>query len=81
MRIYKAHHHHPDEGQCLSWHTSKRGAQSAVAEAKRGLRDSDTLDEHAQRDGEPSGVETVDIPNDKKGLIDWLNKNFVRDNG
>jgi hypothetical protein len=74
MKIYQATFYDNSEGACLSWHSSKRAAMSHLREQRA-----------ADPDGGPApearDVHTYDIRADRKGLIDWLNIHFTRDNG
>lgn len=72
MKIYRCTIYSAHEGAMLSWHASRR-------EAERRLR-------HEQRErGEPAigpeGVDAIDVPTDKAGLICWLNAHVDSDNG
>lgn len=77
MKIYKTYWQDASEGFCQSWHPSMREADRALVARRR---------EHKDRTGskddpEPMGVDVVNVPTDKQGLIGWLNTNFSRDNG
>ena len=70
MIIYKAQIYDKDEGAMLSWHSSEVAAKKHVREYGSGK----------QAQG-PEGVQQVVIEGGKKGLLEWLNANFTRDNG
>lgn len=61
-----------DRGNLVSWHPSKQ-------EADKNLR---KLQKERGEDADgPEGVEAVEIPTDKAGLLGWLNQHFTTDNG
>ncbi len=72
MRVWKAYWDDVSLGSMQSWHPSKNDARSAFATKKR---DGD----HSGADS--GGYELIEIPTDKAGLINWLNRNFNTDNG
>ncbi len=59
-------------GQRLLWFGSKREAQRTLASIKR---------ENELSDEGPHEIRTVEIPTDKRGLLQWLNANVNSDNG
>jgi hypothetical protein len=72
MKLYRCNCYDKDQGSLVSWHASK-------ADAERELR-------KWQKDrGEdargPEGVDAVEIPTDRRGLLAWLNANISTDNG
>lgn len=73
MKIYRCTYADPHEGNVVSWHPSKVLADAYLKTMQDENRGGETsiLDE----------VVAVDIPTDKKGLIAWLNRNLIRDNG
>jgi hypothetical protein len=77
MRVYRTHWHEPDTGTVQSWHPSKRRASEALRAIKRAVVEAG----NDAGDCEPSGVEAVDVPTDKDGLIGWLNVWLNTDNG
>lgn len=72
MKVYRCRKNDADLGTLLSWHSSAR-------QASRELR------RHQKARGGapcgPEGVELVDVPTDKAGLLTWLNINVDTDNG
>lgn len=73
MKVYKISYHHPDIGCQLAWAASQREAKKALREIIAGYDN--------PQDAEPGNIEQVDIPTDKAGLIDWLNRWVDTDNG
>lgn len=72
MKVYRVMIYDRDEGMTLTWFGNKRVAEKVLRDAQ------------AERDEPavgPEGVEEVNIPTDKEGLLRWLNANFNRDNG
>lgn len=69
MKLWRAYTIDPHDGTIYRW----AGDAKAACEARREL----------ERDGytNPTGIEAVDIPTSKAGLIGWLNDNFTTDNG
>ena len=72
MRVWKATHYDNMQGVLLSWHPNKKQAEHERAR-------------FARERGEPAsgyeGVEQVEIPTTKHGLLKWLNTHFKSDNG
>ena len=72
MKVYRVTLYDQAAGAILSWHSTKKQAMAAL---KAGI---------AER-GEPKtvldGVELLDIPTSKGGLLGWLNSHFKSDNG
>jgi hypothetical protein len=71
MRLYRITMSHADLGTLIGWAGSKREANSKLAAHQR------------EREGEacgPEGVESVEVPTDKLGLIAWLNAYLDVDN-
>lgn len=67
MKLWRAWHHDPSEGRCYVWASSERAVKQL-----------------ARNDWGPLTaveIERVEIPTTKAELVDWLNKNFSRDNG
>lgn len=82
MRVYRVSWWHPWNGSQLSWAPSKREAQSHLRQAMRSLHEEEKeAGPDGNYSGEPCGIEQLDIPTDKAGLIDWLNRQFTSDNG
>lgn len=77
MRVYKASHRCMNLGTVISWHPNKKVANGYLQEAKKAREEC----EPENTDFEPAEVEPVDIPTNKAGLLQWLNTNFVTDNG
>ena len=69
MRVWRTVFWDDSAGKMYSWHASAREATKAQAENKR------------TRTGMAMEVEPIDIPTDKKGLLEWLNSNLEYDNG
>ncbi len=75
MKLYRMDFYHKDFGRCVQWFGSEAAAKK---EFRRLFR------ERKQSGGEPQGpegVERVDIVGGKAGLLNWLNREFTRDNG
>ena len=72
MKLYRCNFYDTDSGCVVSWHSSERQARAALRELQQ------DRGEAAQG---PEGVERVEVPTDRNGLIGWLNINLVSDNG
>ena len=72
MRVYRINMYDADLGALVGWAGSKREATATLSAHKRA---------RAAAASGPEGVEPVDIPTHKNGLIAWLNANFDADNG
>lgn len=70
MKIYRAVYWDRDLGQLFSWHSNKADAQRWVRQ----------MLESGPSQG-PAEAEAIDIPTDRKGLLEWLNANLQSDNG
>ena len=73
MKLYRVYVTDPDEGMCLWWEGSLKAAQQRLRQEIAVYDDPETA--------EPSGIDGVEVPPGKAGLLRWLNKNLVRDNG
>lgn len=72
MKVWRCQMYDEGLGAILSWHRSQREARASLREFQE------------RREGPavgPEGVELVEIPTDKTGLIRWLNRNCESDNG
>jgi hypothetical protein len=70
MIVHKLTCQHREHGVCIAWFPSKREARKRATEWKK--------------DEDRWAVEVeppVNIPTDKKGLLDWLNIHMTLDNG
>lgn len=69
VKLWRATTRDPHEGTVYAWARSARDA----AKAKQQM----------QQNGfqNPIGLEPVEIPTTKAGLVEWLNLNFTTDNG
>ena len=72
MRVYCIEFADPDNGARLYWRSSKREADALLRSLQR------QREREADR---PEGVRRTYIPMNKKGLLSWLNANFVTNNG
>jgi hypothetical protein len=72
MKIYKCVFCDAMNGSCVSWHPNKRGADAELTALRLG---------RGEGAAGPEGVSLVDVPTDKRGLIEWLNTNLTTDNG
>lgn len=74
MKVYRCNFYDDANGlgQLVSWHPSRREAERALAGQRR---------DRGRSACGPEGVEAVEIPTDRKGLIEWLNQNLSSDNG
>lgn len=72
MKVYRCICHDGEYGNIVTWHASKRKARWELRQWER---------HRGARATEPEGVERIDIPTDKRGLLEWLNKHFDRGNG
>jgi hypothetical protein len=72
VKLYRADVFGPD-GSMLRWHTSKREAEREQARWIREEGDAAGL--------QAGAVRAVEIPTDRAGLVDWLNRHFNTDNG
>lgn len=81
MKIYKAHWTHRDTGHILQWFANKRDAERALRTALQETEPDPYTDKDEKINGGPSGVEAIDVPTGKVGLIYWLNQNLNTDNG
>jgi hypothetical protein len=72
MKIYRCDKYDVIRGRLVSWHASRR-------EAERELRDFQR--ERGETASGPEGVEEVNLPTNKAGLLIWLNSNLDTDNG
>lgn len=78
MNLWRVYYHDNDEGTCYEWHPTKASAEAACR-----------LIRTQQAEAEAAGkfqivnakVESVEIPTNKRGLLLWLNSQFIRDNG
>lgn len=69
MNLYRVVWHDPHQGTCYEWHATKGSAhRSRVAM-------------HADNPEIDHSVDRVVVKDGKLGLVDWLNRNFDRDNG
>lgn len=71
MRLYRVEFHAAHAGRLLAWEPNKRAAEARL----RALRQ-----EHGEPQG-PAGVEAIEFPTDKTGVLAWLNRHFDTDNG
>ena len=67
MRIYKVYQHDPDAGCLLDWFEFRRDARKHLD-----LMKSDVA---------PYGIEAVEIECTRAGVIRWLNRHFISENG
>lgn len=69
MKVYMLQWMDKDDGNCHSWHRSKRSAEKEAKVVAKipGVDNVDIL---------PRTIKTT-----KQGLVNWLNSNYVRDNG
>jgi hypothetical protein len=72
MKIYRCNKFDADLGAMLSWHASGRAAQAELRRFQK---------ERNEPPCGPEGVEAVDVPTDRAGLLEWLNREFNADNG
>jgi hypothetical protein len=72
MKLYRLYWQDMNNGTLQSWHPSKRDAEKAHTKELR---------ESSKAAAGPSGIDAIDIPTDKAGLLVWLNTYFVSDNG
>lgn len=72
MKIYRCTIYDRDLGTLLSWHSSRREAEQALRREQR---------ERGEPAVGPEGVDAVEIPTDRTGLILWLNTHFDSNNG
>jgi hypothetical protein len=72
MKLYRCMKNDAGLGTLLSWHASKREADAELRRHQKAREDSASG---------PEGVEAVDVPTDKAGLLLWLNANCNTDNG
>jgi hypothetical protein len=72
-KIYRLDLYSAELGNLVSWHTSRRSAEK---EWKQHSEERGTEDAVG-----PEGIEIIEIPLTRKGLVDWLNANFTTDNG
>lgn len=70
MKLIRLSWHDKDEGTCYEWHSSKDAASKARTQKRNKY--------HEPKLGE---IESVEVPTDKTGLVAWLNRHFIRDNG
>lgn len=70
-RFYRALYWDRDEGRVISWHRKVKDAWLAVKEGEA---------QQEELTG-PGGVAEIQIPLSTDGIVEWLNVNFVRDNG
>ena len=75
MRLWQVYYTDPDDGNILVWASSQREAKAILRERKEELKDREDGE-----DAEPCGIQQVEVPTAKKGLIAWLNMHFNRDN-
>lgn len=69
MKLYRAAIYDKDGGTILSWFSNR-------AEAERWVKTEQPTPAHG-----PFGVEPVEVPTDRAGLLGWLNANMTTDNG
>lgn len=69
MKIWRTWTSDPHEGTVYQWSSTKAEAIRARRIMKEEGYDTDIA------------IEQVDIPTDKRGLVNWLNDNFTLDNG
>ncbi len=82
MKIWKCYWQDSSEGNCQSWHPNERAARKELAQIKRGDSEQHSAaDFEGEASVEPCGVEAINVPTNKAGLIAWLNQNFNTDNG
>lgn len=70
MKLYEISIQSPDEGNVVAW-------ASAMADAKKIAKQ--MKDEWSASND--AAIKEIDFPTDKAGLLNWLNRNFTRDNG
>jgi hypothetical protein len=75
MKVYKVYYHTVAMGATIEWHRTKGEAEAAFSDALA------YREECGEGGCGPEGIEVVDIPTDKAGLIEWLNHNLSTDNG
>ncbi len=74
MKLYRVDHYEDHTGCHVSWHASRRDAERELREAQQaGLVAGMEISQF-------DSVTLVDVPTDKRGLIDWLNIFLVEDN-
>lgn len=73
MRIWRCNCYDANLGTLVSWHASRKAATQTLRTFQEERGDQ-------QRTG-PEGIDEVEIPTDKKGLLKWLNAHFNTDNG
>ena len=71
MKLYRTIFTDRAEGTILSWHSSRVAANKAVKQRGKDYGAPETA---------PTITE-VDVPTNKAGLIDWLNRHYDRANG
>ena len=72
MKVYRCTRHDADLGALLSWHTRKETALRYLLHHQR---------ERGAAAMGPEGVDSLDIPTTRTGLVAWLNDHFTTDNG
>jgi hypothetical protein len=74
MKIYRVNIDTADHGCLVSWHPSKRAADTYIRQ---------WFEDNGEGDPDPrvNLIQQIDIPTDKAGLINWLNVYFTSDNG
>lgn len=72
MKVYRCMKNDAGLGTLLSWHASKREADAELRRHQKERND--------QACG-PESVESVDVPTDRAGLLQWLNSRVNVDNG
>lgn len=72
MKIIRVMFYDAHEGRVLSWFGNKKAANAWFKEQQK---------DRGEPPLGPEGVDEIEIPTSKEGLLKWLNDNFNRDNG
>jgi len=89
MRLWCLSFHDRDEGNRLSWHTSRRNAQRGLARARRSAKVVDSVADREMGDMrghvrdlcDSFSIDPYEIPTTRAGLAAWLTVHFCSDNG
>ena len=72
MKLYRCMIYDAARGTLFSWHSSRREAEQILRREQRA---------RGEEACGPEGVNAVEIPTDRAGLLAWLNAHFNSDNG